>query len=116
MINLQKVLALMGIHNFTSVFLRIINRLRKHLGLSVGFFPLTLLDLITSLKAKYSLKRTAMINMINMINNALTDISRQQTGKLVLVEIAFWSFLREIMQSLPHLRQGNVALRSNYNS
>lgn len=38
MINLQKVFALMGIHNLTSVFLRIINRKPEHPGLSVGFF------------------------------------------------------------------------------
>lgn len=63
MINLQKVLALMGIHNLTSVFLRIINHIPEHLGSSVGFFPLTLLDLITSLKAQCSLKKTGMINM-----------------------------------------------------
>lgn len=34
----DKVLALMGIHNFTSVFLRIINRIPEHLGLSGEFF------------------------------------------------------------------------------
>lgn len=65
MINLQKVLALMGIHNLTSVFLRIINHIPEHLGLGVDFFflPLTLLLLITSLKSKHCLKKTRMINM-----------------------------------------------------
>lgn len=54
--NLQK--ALMGIHNFTSVSHRIINCPPKHQGVSVEFFPPTLLDLITSIKAKRSLKKT----------------------------------------------------------
>lgn len=108
MINLQKVLALMGIHNLTSVFLRIINRIPEHLGLSVGFFPLTLLDLITSLKAKHSLKKTGIINI-------RSKNPGKMQGNRVRVKIAFYPYLWETMHNPPYLRQGNV-LYYNYNS
>lgn len=41
MMNLQKVFALMGIHKFTSVFLRIIDCAPKHRGLGPGIAPFT---------------------------------------------------------------------------
>lgn len=64
MINLQKVLVLMGIHNLTSVFFRIINLISEHSGLNVVFFFFFfLLDLITFLKAKCPEKKSGIMNI-----------------------------------------------------